>query len=170
MIPIGKYKARGVEAALGMTKSGNEQIAVLVEITHGDYAGDQLTWYGHFTDKTTERTFESLRALGWEGDDLMDLRGIGSNEVTIVIEHEEGNDGRVRARVKWINSGGGGLAMKERLDEGSARAFAARMKGAAIASRSKGGPKPQSNGGTRPQRQPVRDEPSPFDDDGGVPF
>jgi hypothetical protein len=172
MIPQGRYKARCVEAALSKTSTGREQVAALLEVTQGEHAGEQLTWYGHFTDKTTERTFESLRHLGWEGDDLTDLRGIDANEVSVVIEHEEGQDGRTYPRVKWINGNGGGLAVKERLDDAAARAFAARMKGAAIASRSKNGGAPKPSNGQRSaqhSRAASFEEAPPFDDE-GVPF
>lgn len=169
MLAEGRYKARGVEGALGMTGTGREQVAVLVEVTQGEHAGEQLTWYGYFTEKTVDRTFESLRLLGWEGDDLTDLRGINANEVSIEVEHEEDSEGRKRARVKWIN-GGGGLVMKERLAEGAARAFAARMKGAAIASRQKSGGAPKPSNGQRPAqaaRAASYEEAPPFDDDIG---
>lgn len=143
MIEAGRYKAKGVEGGLGMTGTGKEQVGVLLEITEGDATGEQITWYGYFTEKTVDRTMESLRHLGWAGDDLTDLTGITANEVSIVIEHEENDRGEWHARVKWINGPGGGLAMKERMDEKAARAFAARMKGAAAASRA-GGQKPQT--------------------------
>lgn len=135
MISKGTHKARGVEGALGMTGTGKEQVAVLLEILEGEHMGEQITWYGYFTEKTVDRTMQSLRYLGWETDDLSDLAGIGSNEVRVVIEHEEDQQGEMRARVKWIN-GGGGIGLKDKMDDNAARAFAARMKGAAIASRS----------------------------------
>jgi hypothetical protein len=185
MIPEGTYKARGVEAALGITGTGKEQVAVLLTILEGDHAGDQITWYGYFTPPTQQskgtiaRTFDSLRALGWQGDDLTDLTGIDANEVYIVIEHEDDREGKRRARVKWINSGGG-LAMKERLEGGAAQAFAQRMKGAALASRSKtqprqaaprpatSAPRPQPNGAMRKPLVSPEEEAVPFEDD--IPF
>lgn len=173
MIPEGKYKARGVEGALAETSQGNPQVAVLVRITEGEHAGEEFTWYGHFTEKTEVRTLESLRHLGWETDDLTDLRGIDANEVQIVIGHEEDQEGRMRPRVKWINAAGAGLAIKERMDAAAARAFAARMKGAAIASRQKSGggqqrqQAPQSRGSYGQGRGGYGppDEPSPFDNE-----
>jgi hypothetical protein len=164
MIEAGRYKARGVEAALGVTGTGKEQVAVLVEVTDGPAKGEQLTWYGFFTDATVERTFESLRYLGWSGDDLTDLRGIDANEVTIIVEHETGSDNKVRPRVKWINAPGGGLAMKDKMPENAARAFAQRMRGFAVASRNKA-PKAAPANGTRPARPAPQNEPSPFDDE-----
>lgn len=180
MINEGRYKARGVEAALGFTGTGKEQVAILLEITEGEHAGDRITWYGFFTEKTTERTFESLRALGWSGDDLADLASTSANEVSIVVEHEEDNEGTPRARVRWIN-GGGGIAMRDTMDAGAAKAFAARMKGQAIASRQRAKPgAPPANGRSAPpstQRTPAPaprgaaahdDAPPPGDDD--IPF
>lgn len=167
MLEAGRYKARGVEAMLGYTSTGKEQIGVLLETAEGN----RITWYGYFTDQTTERTFESLRALGWEGDDLSDLRGIDRNEVEIVVEHEPDNHGEIRARVRWINRSGG-LAMKESMPQDAARAFAARMKGAAIASRqrsSASAPTAPRNGRSAP---PQRRAPAPageFGDD-DIPF
>lgn len=142
MISQGRHKARGVMGALGTTGTGKEQIAVLLEVTEGEEQGTQITWYGYFTEKTVDRTFESLRLLGWSGDDLTDLSGLDANEVSIVIEHEHDQSGELRARVKWIN-GGGGLGLKEPMNAVAAKAFAERMKGAALASRKKA---PAGNG------------------------
>lgn len=131
----GTFKARGIEGALGYTSGGNEQVAVRLRIVEGDEAGHEITWHGYFTEKTTERTLESLRHLGWKGDDLFDLSGIDANDVSIVVEEEE-YDGKLQSKVRWINAAGG-LAMKERMSEGDAKRFAQRMKGAAVASRQK---------------------------------
>lgn len=169
MISEGKHKARGIEAALGYTSKGTEQIAVLLETEHGE-----ITWYGYFSEKTADRTLESLRYLGWEGDDLSDLSGISANEVTIVVEHEADEDGRTHPRVRWINRAGG-LAMKEAMDEKATRAFAARMKNAARASRAKVGAAVPSapSGGQRTQsgRSQWGEAPPHGDDDiDGIPF
>lgn len=131
MIEQGTYKARGVSGALGMTGTGKEQVAIELEILEGEPKGQRVTWHGYFTDATFDRTIESLRLLGWQGTDLSDLSGVGLNEVSIVIEHEQ-YDGKTRARVQWINAVGG-IALKERLDPGQAAAFAARMKGKILA-------------------------------------
>ncbi len=136
MLEEGRYKAKAIEAALGVAGTGTEQVGVAFEITEGPAKGYEITWYGHFTPKALERTLESLRYCGWEGDDITDLRGIGKSEVQLVIEHEEKNDGTMQARVKWVNRSGG-LAMKERMNAGQAAGLAKRIKGAAVASRQK---------------------------------
>lgn len=143
MIPAGKYNARGVEAALGYTNGGKEQVAVELVILDGEYQGHSITWYGYFTDKTTDRTLESLKLLGWPCDNLFDLSGIDTNDVSITIEEEPDEQGEQRSRVRWINKpGGGGPALKERMTDEQARAFSARMKGAMLASKINGGAKP----------------------------
>lgn len=138
MLAQGTYKARGVDGALGMTGTGKEQVAIGLEILEGESKGAYVTWHGYFTDATFDRTIESLRLLGWQGTDLADLRGIGTTEVSIVVEHEQ-YEGKLKARVQWINSPGG-IALKERLDPGQAASFAARMKGKILAlDQAKGG-------------------------------
>lgn len=164
MIPEGTFKARATEGALGWTSKGKEQIAVSFVLLEGDAEGSQITWYGYFSDKTQDRTIESLRVCGWQGDDLSDLTGIDANEVWLVIEHEENDQGEVRARVRWVN-GGGGVQMKEPMAADQAKAFAARMKGAVMAQRSKSGggaaaaapPRtPHSGGGSARRPAPAR--------------
>lgn len=132
MIAEGTYRASAVDCALGMTGTGKEQIAIMFETIGTEHQPAQrITWYGYFTDNTFERTVQSLRHIGWKGNDLS-VFGLGvpedcHNQVEIVVEHETDDKGDRRAKVRWVNSGNG-LAVKERMDEPSARAFAARMK------------------------------------------
>jgi hypothetical protein len=143
LIPSGRHKARAVEADFGLTKGGKEQVAVLFEITDGPSKGHTITWYGFFTDtvdrggKTlAERTIDSLRACGcaFPRGNLGDLTGLDANEIVLVIEHEDDVDehGQVRgarARVRFVNAPGAGLALGTRMDEGARRAFAMKMRG-----------------------------------------
>lgn len=93
-----------------------------------DHPGESLTWYGFFTDKTLDRTVESMRACGWQGVDLTDLSGMDANEVVLVVEHETDESGAIRPRVRWVNSQGG-LAMSNALAGDDLAAFAATMRG-----------------------------------------
>jgi hypothetical protein len=135
MIAEGTYRGKPVQAALGLTGNGKEQIGVLFEFI--DPPGQRLTWYGFFTEDTYARTIEALRFCGWQGQDLSDfvdgkpLPAGFDQEVELVVEHQE-YQGKVSARVAWVNSGGG-LALKTALTDDQARAFAARMKGKIIA-------------------------------------
>jgi hypothetical protein len=137
------YRARAIGAALGSTSQGKPQIGVEFQILDGGRAGDDsavgksITWYGSFaSEKAIEITMKALRICGWQGDDLDDLTTIDANEVAIVVEEDQDLQGNPQIRVRWVNAlGGGGIAMKNRMDETAARAFAAEMRGYAIQSR-----------------------------------
>jgi hypothetical protein len=136
MINPGRYAARAVATELGLTKGGNDQIAVELELADGEHSGERIVWYGYFTEKTAKRTVESLRICGWNGDDIAasPLPGLGSREVEIVVEMEDDLEGVPRARVRWINrAGGAGIAMKTPMDDARKRQFAASMRGLANA-------------------------------------
>lgn len=163
MIPKGRHRARAVNAALGLTQKGAEQVGVQFELL--DEPGGMITWYGYFTEKTMENTVKSLRTCGWDGEDLSDLRNIDANEVTLVIEHEADDKGGTRAKVRWVNDAGG-LAMKSQLAPDQAKAFGARMRSAVLAY---GKPTP------RPAAPPARhishpDASPPVGADDDIPF
>src|SRR5215467_2282140 len=78
-LPMQKARYQGLATALsfGVSSNNNNQVAVTFEIVHHDeYVGESITWIGHFTDKTAERTIESLQHAGWQGDDLSELDGL----------------------------------------------------------------------------------------------
>jgi hypothetical protein len=130
MLNEGTYRGRPARAALGLASTGIEQIAVMFDFV--EPAGTRLTWYGFFTEATTERTIEALRHCGWRGDDLsvfaegQPLPEGFDQEVELVVKHET-YQGKTNARIAFINSGGG-LAMKNALTVDQATAFAKRMK------------------------------------------
>lgn len=169
-IQTGTFRVRGVagSATFGTASTGTEQVGVGIEFLDGPNMGRRLVWFGSFTENTEDRTLESLRYLGWDSDDISDMKGIGSIEAEAVIEEEDGQDGKTRIRVKWINRPRG-PAFKKPMNEGELRSFSARMKGKAIASRQKFDPKtvaPASSNGQRRATGGGRDEqPPPPDDD-----
>jgi hypothetical protein len=122
-----RYAARAKTWGLGETSKGTEQIAVEFEILTEEAEFNHITWFGYFSDKTFERTIESLRHCGWTGHDLTDLTGLDANEVELVIEDEDDEDGNPRARVRWVNRKGG-LALKAPLTGDKAKTFAASMR------------------------------------------
>lgn len=133
LIPPGHYLARGVVAFLSETKAGQPQAAAtIVILEEGPYSNTQMPWFGplgdHVEEKHRIRTIESLRSLGWTGDDLSEnpLPGIGSLDVSVEVKHEE-YQGVVRARVAWINKAGATFAKPIEANKG--KAFAAQMKG-----------------------------------------
>lgn len=155
----GIFRARAVEGQFGYTNGGKEQVAVTFLLE----GGQRLTWYGYFTEKTEERTFESLRYCGWEGTDLSDLTGIDRNEVELVVEEEE-YDGKVKSKVQWVNRPSSPV-MARPMDKAQVKSFAERMKGKLLAyDRSKGvthGP---------PPRQQQMSMPPPHGDSDKPPF
>jgi hypothetical protein len=169
MINKGTFRARAVQgsAALGLTGKGTEQIAVQFEILEGENEGNHITWYGYFSDAALDRTLESLRYCGWQGDALMDLSTIGdadAPEVSIVIEHEPDLTGELRAKVRWVNKLSTGVALKERMTDIQARAFSERMKGKVIAKR-QAAPKTSNGNGQRPPPRNDDGDPGFGDDD-----
>lgn len=127
MIEAGYYPMRVVEADLGYTSKQRPQVALLLEIKAGAHAGEAYTWYGHFTDAARMRTIQSLRTLGWKGDDISELGTLIGGEAQCSIQIEPDLDGVDRARVGFI--GRGNLAMKERMSDEQKKAFAASLKG-----------------------------------------
>lgn len=123
-----KYLARAEQWGLGETSTGKEQVAVSFKILTPDADIKSIAWHGYFTPQALDRTIESLRICGWEGNDLSDLRGFDKNEVALVIDDEDYN-GETRAKVKWINRAGGGLALKTPLSGDKLKAFALSMVG-----------------------------------------
>lgn len=162
MLDAGYYRARAVEWALGKTEKGNRQVAVRFETFDAeDRPGEHITWYGYFTEKTEERTLESLQHCGWEGDDITDLSGIERNEVQLVVEQEE-YEGKRRARVQWVNKpGGGGIAIKAPLDEAEKAEFARDVRAKVLAMRQgqRRAPASRSANARTPEPPPIADDP-----------
>lgn len=168
-LQAGTFRARGVSGALGYTKDHNPQVVVELQILDDDHAGETLAWYGFFTEKTQERTLEALRILGWKTDDLSDLDGITSNEIDVVVKEEE-FEGVVRLRAAWINRRGGAV-LKAPMSPQEAKAFAASMRGKAVASRAATGtPTAGKPAAQRPRTAAKEQPPVSGETDDGIPF
>jgi hypothetical protein len=129
MIRPGNHVAAARSWQFGKTAKGGEQIAVLFEILEGPDAGNSVTWFGYFTEKTVDRTIEALRYCGMEGDDLSAIREL-PNKVQIVVEHET-YEGKTRAKVAWVNQlGGGAIKLNNPMDDRELKSFSARMRSA----------------------------------------
>ncbi len=133
-IAAGKYRAKAKEWKWGKSSTGKEQLYIDFEFSSGPHAGQHQPAYLYFTEKTADRSLESLEYCGWDGVSLKELRGFGSKEVEIVIELET-HEGNEYAKVKWINGLGGGV--KEELDAGGLLALEQRMKGKLLARQQK---------------------------------
>lgn len=127
----------------------SDYVAVELQIRSGDRAGTSITWYGNFgTDvfgdnpprTRTEWTELDLKKMGWTGEDMLNLPGLGSKPVRIQIEERDG-----RVNVKRIYAATG-LAMnpEKKMNEAQKKALVARLE------REKHG------------KRPVSDESDPF--------
>lgn len=142
LIPIGVYPAVLVPTTgddgthlLRFAKSGEKgdgslQCVGYFKITRGRYAGRNVIWFGYMTEGSYERTMKSWRYCGWKGADINNP-GPMNQEVEIEVEHNEWN-GKVSARVAWVNPPGGGAIQLKNPVVGQERAkVAARIRGAA---------------------------------------
>lgn len=162
-----RYLAKATEWALGETDKGNEQIAVNFDILTPDAEVSTIVWYGYFTDKTWERTVESLRHMGWTGTDLADVNGLDANEVELVVE-DETYEGKTFPRVRWVNKpGGGGIALKAPLTGDRAKSFAAQMKDKIKALDASG---PKKTAPAAPRARSSAPPPSHIGDNGAPPL
>lgn len=109
MIKPGRYRAQAKGHRYGKSSSGNEYVEVQFVLLEGPDEGAYITWFGHFSEKTEKRTVDSLLYAGWNGNDFFNLPGLGTKEVSLVLE-EDTYEGTTRTRVAWVNSPfGGGL-------------------------------------------------------------
>lgn len=119
LIPEGDYAARGAraEGELGETSTGKPYVRVLLRLLDGEYRGRLLVKDLYFTEKTWERSIQSLQAMGWKGEDISQTDGLDANEVSIAIEQkvQTDRDGAIRTdaqgnalyrnEIAWINGG-----------------------------------------------------------------
>jgi hypothetical protein len=170
-----RSKARAIAGSQewGTANTGTEQVGFRVQLIGGDMDGQSFTWYGYFTDTSEERTLESLRIAGWDGDfgALLDLPGLGSTEFELQLEDQADKDGKLvinpetgepYLKPTFINRIG--VAMKNVMDANEKTAFAARMR-----ARYGGGAPPRTrtpprNSGGR-SGGPDMSAPPPTDDD-----
>lgn len=126
------YRGKAKEWTMSLSSTEKPMLVVLFDVLTEGAAEKALTWRGFFTEKTMDRTIESLRFMGFEGDDLSQLEGLDRNEVELVVEDEEYTDGesgevKYSAKVQWVNRPKA-LSVKNVLEGDGLKAFAAQMK------------------------------------------
>ena len=191
MLPMHKatYRGRAIACGFGVAKTGTHQIFVTFEIVEYSDAdqrwlptGEEITWIGAFSDKTTERTIESLGHLGWTGDNLEELdnptpdalAALMPNDVDLVCEPEE-YDGKQTLKVRWVNAPGAGrFKFATPLAGPALKGFASQMRGAIRNARGASGARQAAPSGRTPAPTTTRNARNPHpntpgtDDD--VPF
>jgi hypothetical protein len=118
-IEAGYYKARVIpgEGAFGETKKGDVEAVIPMLLD----TGDRVTVRLYFSEKAEKYSVDKLRAIGWQGGDLLFERC--PNEVTVAIKYEL-YEGEERMKADIVT----GPAVKP-LEPARARAFAARLAG-----------------------------------------
>ena len=126
-------RSKALEWALGEWDGGKPYVGVSFKIKDPlDDSEKFVGWRGWFTDAAADRTIESLRHLGFEGDDVSELKDLDKNEVELVIEDEEYTDQqsgelKTTTRGQFINKLRGPM-VKTKLEGDKATSFAAQMK------------------------------------------
>jgi hypothetical protein len=150
-ITAGTYRGRGVEGSeqYGATKNGADQVVVDLQLETGEVVSTFL----YFSEAAAPHSVKRLRALGWAGDDLADLRGIGTQDVDVRISYEEFN-GKQQMRVEIVT--GGTVTLKDPLDARGKKQFAQRF--ANLVKSVKAEPPKTKNGKAPPQRESGDDD------------
>ena len=133
MIPAGTYDAEVISDSLfsNSSKKGSRQVAVSLRTDAGD-----ITWIGYLSDKAMPYTEANLATMGYDGESASSVKGA---RIQIVVEHEE-YEGKVQARVKYINEAGGGLARFTPMSPSEESIVKAKLKAAALARKAAKGP------------------------------
>jgi hypothetical protein len=169
-LPLEKATYRAIAIATTLDRSKEKKtpfVAVNFEIVDDEnYAGETTqAWKGFFTDKTSERTVESLQHMGYQGENMEDFVSLDRegcqrllpNTVEIVCDpesytDEQGNE-RWALRVQWVNRvGGGRFKASNPLEGGELKAFAAQMK--SVFRNARGGSRPASSSGNTQRSLP----------------
>jgi len=156
--------------------------AVSFEVLNGPQAGQKISAFLYFGEKSAVRSMESLRACGFTGDDIDKFSDQNPDiECQIVVEHET-FEGKTRAKVKWINkAGGGAFTFEKPLPPNELRRFSAQFKGTlkqmpAVAGKKAERQAPSSappagdEWSGNDHLPPPTDGPPPASDDDGIPF
>jgi hypothetical protein len=138
---FGIFKARAVLGTeqFGETSNGHPQLALMFRMKIDDHGSTQeASTFLIFSPESAPYSYERLRACGWEGNDLTDLKGVDKNEVDLKI-WEDSYQGKPQVKVEIM--GGGKVTMAKPL---SKEAFAAKVKALT------GGGGAPATGGSRP--------------------
>lgn len=135
LINKGKHRAQCQSIAFDQTGTDDKVTAVVsfrIVDANDPQDGWHISAFLYFTENAVDRTLESLRHLGWVGENLDELPQLAAagqlgEVVEIVVDHEEW-DGKLRAKVKWVNKIGGAVLLKKPLEGQALSQFSQRMR------------------------------------------
>lgn len=103
-LPEGRYTGRATgEIAFDVNDKGTESVLIPLQFTTPGWEDRGVTFIGYLTAAAAPYTFKKMRSMGWTGDSLTDMTGMGDAEVAIEIRYEE-HEGKERMKVDvWPN-------------------------------------------------------------------
>ena len=127
----GTHKVVAGEFKFGETNNKSPYVAVILT---GE-GGETISATFFLTEKAYPKSAESLRTLGWTGENLETLDGLGSTEAYAVIAMEPSykDPSKIYPTVKYINAtadgpvGGAKLAVSKELDKSAVRDLAVKF-------------------------------------------
>lgn len=101
----GRYVATCVNIDFATTEKGNNYARLVMRIAPGEqFEGEDVFYYMYFTEKTSQRSVDTLRTLGWTGDNIADVTHHDiQTAVEIDVQRNE-YEGKLSFRVGWINA------------------------------------------------------------------
>lgn len=108
-LPDGEYLVMVDEAKERTSQKGTPGIGLQLKVIGGDYEGRLLFDDLWITQAAMGYVLHRLQCLGMQvpaGSFGLDARGLVSRRARVIVRQEEGQDGKVRARVKgWEPAG-----------------------------------------------------------------
>jgi len=135
----GVYRGHGVEGSEQYGESSNGNPELLIDLVLHELSDRRVTTPLYFSPGAAPYSIERLRALGWEGNDLQNLKGIGKNEVAVEIKWDL-FEGSWKMKVQ-ISSGAGKFTTAKPQDKAVWAAKVGAITGA---------PTTNAGGGTKP--------------------
>ncbi|MGB1016086.1 MAG: hypothetical protein ACPG4T_18270 [Nannocystaceae bacterium] len=143
-IEPGRYRARcaGEDQLLfgrSDKEDGGEQMSIrFVLLGEEDAETDTfITFFGSLkTNESQDFCLSVMETCGWKGETATDPTGIADNVVELVIAREEYN-GKTRTKVKYVNTPGGAVGVKNVMSDAEKSDFANRMQGRILDRRQK---------------------------------
>ena len=109
---VGKHNVEVVSTSINESKSGSRRVDCLFQ----DDAGETMRAYLYITPKAEPYSLKKLAAMGWVGDDYMELHcepsPLAGNRVQITVKEREYN-GNTYNEIQWIDPIGGRFAEQE---------------------------------------------------------
>jgi len=157
----GRFKGRGVAGSEQYGDAGaNKTLQVAIDLVLPEL-GRSVSTFLFFSKDAAPYSIERLRALGWEGNDIRNLKGIDKNEVDVEIISEM-YEGKQQWRVN-ILTGPGRVTLANTVNKDE---FAARLAALGISvdgsSSSSGGGGGGGAGGGAAGNSASGEEPPPF--------